>query len=135
MPMGPHPQEVLSRFFEKVIVLDQCLVWTGAKCYGYGRFTVSPGRTALAHRYLFELVRGRVSAGLHLDHLCRNRACVRVEHLEAVTPAVNIRRGRAPSILAQRQREATGVCPNGHPAAMWDRKQHRCPACLYARRA
>ena len=45
-----------------------------------------------------------------LDHLCRNRACVRLDHLEAVTDRENLLRGVG--IAAQKGRRTT--CPRGH---------------------
>jgi hypothetical protein len=43
----------------------------------------------LAHRVSYEAAYGPIPAGLHIDHLCRVRKCVRPEHLEAVTQGEN----------------------------------------------
>lgn len=41
------------------------------------------------------MLRGPIPDGLQLDHLCRNPSCVNPAHLEIVTGAENIRRGKA----------------------------------------
>lgn len=60
---------------------------------GYAQFYVSPGVKVYAHRFAYELLVGPIPDGLDLDHLCRNRRCVRPSHLEPVTRSVNVRRG------------------------------------------
>lgn len=91
-----------------------CIVWTGGKSgNGYGQLT-KLGRTWMAHRLAYELLRGTVPRGLDLDHLCRNRACVRPDHLEPVTRSENIKRGAGPRLSAERQLSKTH-CPQGHP--------------------
>jgi hypothetical protein len=44
------------------------------------------------HRLVYELVRGPIPAGQHIDHLCGVRRCVNPDHLEAVTQAINNQR-------------------------------------------
>lgn len=46
-----------------------------------------------AHRYFYTKYKGQIPEGKDIDHLCRNRGCVKPEHLEAVSRAVNARRG------------------------------------------
>lgn len=70
----------------------ECRVWTGAKSAdGYGRIK-HQGAPRGAHRVAWELIHGVVPHGMELDHLCRNRACINVDHLEPVTHAENMRR-------------------------------------------
>lgn len=76
----------------------ECLVWTGRTGRGgYGVISVlgdfGPTSTS-AHRAAWILANGAITdPKLVLDHLCRNRACVRVEHLEPVTQRENLLRG------------------------------------------
>lgn len=69
-----------------------CSDWRGTVgSHGYGQFG-DRGRHFLAHRWSYEYLVGPIPAGLHLDHLCRNRICINPEHLEPVTQAENNRR-------------------------------------------
>lgn len=80
--------ELLTRFFAKVREDGECLIWTGALSSGYPKFWANAG-TVRGHRWLWELMIGPVLDGWSLDHLCRQRACVRLAHLEAVPHSLN----------------------------------------------
>jgi hypothetical protein len=90
-------QGSLDRFLAKVEPTLLCWKWLGAVgSSGFGVFHAGPGRRlALAHRYAYEAFVGPIPAGLVLDHLCSNRRCVNPAHLEPVSYAENVRRGRA----------------------------------------
>lgn len=64
----------------------------------------------LAHRYAWITLVGEIPAGLHIDHLCRNKVCVNPDHLEPVTPRVNVLRGY--SMVAANARATH--CTHGH---------------------
>lgn len=86
----------LGRFSEKYEPQpDGCWTWTGSTQQGgYGCFWFDDVRRQVpAHRAAWLLLVGDIPAGLDLDHLCRNRACVNPAHLEPVTRRTNLMRG------------------------------------------
>ena len=111
---GVLRRPALDRFLERVEQVGDCWVWTGGlNGVGYGQFYVGgPGTgKAYAHRWSYEFHIGPIPDGLHLDHLCRNRACVNPWHLEPVSVRENLLRGEGPSAL----HAVKTHCPAGHP--------------------
>lgn len=86
----------------------ECWTWRGAESGSrYGWFRLA-GKPFLPHRVAFVDAGGDLYDGAVVDHLCRNHRCVRPSHLEAISQAENVRRGR----VLLRNRE---TCRNGHP--------------------
>jgi hypothetical protein len=83
--------ELFERHIHKT---EGCWNWKGALGpNGYGNWQKPGTRKMLrAHRYAFEVYKGKIPEKLVIDHLCMNRCCVNPEHLEAVTQSVNMKR-------------------------------------------
>lgn len=101
-----------ERFWPNVQPTGFCWLWTaGQNGAGYGSFSFE-GRDSLAHRVAYELLVGPIPEGLVLDHLCRITLCVNPDHLDPVTQAVNMERGRV-----RAAKRAITHCPSGHEYA------------------
>jgi HNH endonuclease len=128
----PMPLRLLMKFK----VSDGCWEWQAGMVQpqGYGAFMEDnhSKRHQYAHRAVYQLFVGAIPEGLTLDHLCRNRRCVRPDHLEPVSNAENLRRG------IHRNSEKR-VCPNGHPYDSIGRRSDNghtfraCKTCVTAR--
>jgi hypothetical protein len=100
-------QYLVSRVY---IDRNGCWLWAGGILPGgYGHVPDGRGEP-LAHRLSWITFRGPIPEGLHLDHLCRVRSCIRPSHLEPVTMRENILRGTSPSA----ENAIKTHCPRGH---------------------
>lgn len=122
----------MDTFTQKIDFSGDCWVWTAAvNSKGYGIFSVD-GSGRLAHRISYERGMGPIPEGLQIDHLCRNKLCVRPAHLEPVTNEENSRR----------RWETYTVCGKGHELTPDNVRIHRrtngpetkeCRTCTVAR--
>lgn len=81
-----------ERFWKAVDKTGECWLWTRSYNWGgYGVFT-PPNKAPfeMAHRFSYEECVGPIPAGFEVDHKCRNRGCVKPDHLQAVTRQENM---------------------------------------------
>lgn len=122
-----------AKFHAKYQVIDGCWIWQGALLNsGYGLFTDETGKAVTAHRWSYRHFKGQIPAGLVIDHICRNPACVNPRHLQAISQSDNIKRS-----LLVKMRGARTHCKNGHEFTPENTKYvkgqrgRRCAKCLY----
>lgn len=86
------------------VLRNGCWQWIG-RVNAKGYPTMKGADTSLAHRQVYIDKHGPIPADHDVDHLCRYRRCVNVEHLESVTHQVNVQRGlRAKLTVADAER-------------------------------
>jgi hypothetical protein len=115
---------LIARFWTRVERTEGCWLWRGAlQSEGYGINRFGPKRL-LAHRVTLLLDGQPLDAALEIDHLCRQRRCVRPLHLEQVDHATNVSRGLA---------AAQEHCKRGHalvfPNLYVSRGHRQCRQC------
>lgn len=90
-----------------------CWEWTGStRGEGYAQIR-HEGKQEGGHRVTYKILVGPIPPKAHLDHLCRVHHCVNPnnDHIECVTPRINILRGIGPSANNAKKTH----CPKGHP--------------------
>lgn len=83
------------RFWSRVLFLpgDWCWLWTGARTstrkdgQKYGAFFIGE-KIVYPHRFAYARLVGPID-GIQLDHRCRNKICVRPDHLRPATHKQN----------------------------------------------
>ncbi|EHK3197050.1 HNH endonuclease [Enterobacter hormaechei] len=108
------------RFEFSTEISGECLLWTGAKnSKGYPQLK-SEGRIISAHRYAWEREKGQIPDGMEIDHICRNRACVNVNHLRLATRSQNMQNL---SLAGRAESGVRGVYKDGN---MWRATLFNC---------
>lgn len=90
MPKGFYDrQPIKSRLLNKIKIVKDCWIWTGAKLRsGYGTISLR-NKTYTTHRISYLIFRGALERSLEVCHKCNNKSCIRPDHLYLATRKKN----------------------------------------------
>ena len=139
MSVQDPPRRVVERVLAKVAMGPRgCHVSTySVASHGYAQVGwQEDGKriVTLCHRVIWSYFRGPIPQGMTVDHMCKNRRCVRLMHLRMIPNLENARR------TSGRDWEL-GQCIQGHDDSIYwrpsgpGRKKGYCSACAAAAKA
>jgi hypothetical protein len=106
--------ELAEKIMARLVRSGGCLEWPGRRNKdGYGIIYTPVRNGRRVHRVLWDAAIGPIPDGYQVDHLCFNKPCANLWHLEPVTPLVNSRRAIDRTTAANYWLNRT-VCENGH---------------------
>jgi len=117
MPRAVERDDIATRILEQCKQVGDCIEWFGyVMPSGYGTISWN-SKSWVVHRAMWTAKRGPIpdDDDWTLDHLCVNRRCVNVKHLEVVTRTENSLRGGGLARAHGRARQRSAIsCRNGH---------------------
>ena len=131
--------KVKKRFYSKIIKIDDnCIDYKSNKStqgYSTQSFRINnKTQSCFAHRLSWFFSGRLFTEGLVLDHICRNRFCINVDHLREVTRAENTLCGFGAAAINKRKTH----CKRGHELSGWNAMKHskrpgtkHCRTCHY----
>jgi len=105
---------------------SRCINWPGStNGRGYGLILLpKTNKGKIAHRIIYEGVYGP-QGELVIDHICRNKLCVNIKHLRAITNKENVLCGIGTSAENSRKK----FCIKGHEFRFRKDGWRECPTC------
>ncbi len=108
--------------------MNGCILWTGPVNVVSGYGVTATHVPLYAHRVAWEQAHGPIPEGMQVDHLCRVRTCINVEHMQLLDPSTHGTKSNADrwTILGDSVK-----CRHGHigERAMTRRGTWYCRAC------